>query len=85
MMFTFIYGIDMIYIVVLGADFKMDANMWRRCKKGATKINLLALTQRISRSVWIIVPPKYPDPTTGVINLMVTGKRTGNQNQIHSN
>lgn len=38
MMFTFIYDIDMIYIVVLGADFKMDANMWRRCKKELQKL-----------------------------------------------
>lgn len=80
-MFTFIYGIDMIYNETLGADFKTDVEM----QKGAMKINLLALSQRLSRSVWIIIPPKYPDLTTSVISLMVTGNRTGNQNHIHSN
>lgn len=32
-MFTFIYDTDIVYIVVVEADFKIDANLWKKCKK----------------------------------------------------
>lgn len=36
-MFTFIYDTHIVYIVGVGADFKMDANMWKKYKKELQK------------------------------------------------
>lgn len=69
-MFTFIYDTYIVYIVVVGADFKMDINLWKKCTKELQNL----ISPNIS-SIWITIAPKYPDPTS--INLMMTGKGIG--------
>lgn len=82
-MFTFIYDTDIAYIVVVGADFKMDAILWKKWKKELQKV--MCLHYPHIYHVWITISPKYPDLISSVINLMVTRKRTGNQNKTLSN
>lgn len=45
-MFTFIYDIDIVYIAGVGADFKMDVNMWKRYKKELQKLMCLHYPQK---------------------------------------
>lgn len=44
-MFTFIYDTDIVYIVVVEADFKMDVNLWKKCKKELQKLMCLNYPQ----------------------------------------
>lgn len=56
----------------------------KKVQKRPTKHKVLALSPNLS-SVWTTIQVDvYPDTTSSVNNLMVTGKGTGNQNQTLS-
>lgn len=46
-MFTFIYDTYIVYIVVVGADFKMDINLWKKCTKELQNLMCLHIPKYI--------------------------------------